>query len=94
MRRRAIVILAAVTAGAFPTPAQKANPFSGEVRQMYDRVKNNLINMAEKMPPENYNFKPMAETRTFGQNEEYGYMAVCLRLKGIVPPSSVAAESR
>ena len=170
MRYRAIVILVAAILGAFPLPAQKADPFSAEVKQMYDHVKNNLTKMAEKMPEESYSFKPTAETRTFGQivghvadaqartcstvngtpkslnaasktakaelvatlkesfslcdqafdsltdanaletfilqgqhhskvgllimaivshsNEEYGYMAVYLRLKGIVPPSS------
>jgi hypothetical protein len=171
MKCRAIVILVAGMVGAFPLPAQKADPFSAELRQMYDYVKNSLTKMAEKMPEQNYSFKPTADTRTFGQiighvadvqartcstindrpkslnggskttkvellatlkesfsmcdqafdsltdanaletfllpqgqhhsrvgllmmavvshsNEEYGYMAVYLRLKGIVPPSS------
>ena len=171
MKCRAIVILVAAIAGAFPLPAQKADPFSAEIKQMYDHVKNNLTRTAEKMPEEHYSFKPTAETRTFGQiighvadaqartcstingapkslnaasqtakaelvatlkesfslcdravdsltdanametflwpegqhhsrvgllmmaivshsNEEYGYMAVYLRLKGVVPPSS------
>lgn len=169
------VTLAAAIVG--PVCAQKADPFSAEIKQMYDHVKNNLINMAEKMPPENYTFRPTPETRTFGQivahvadiqartcsalngapkplnaasktaktelvtalkesfslcdqafdsltdgnaletfmlpqgqhhskvglligtvvshsNEEYGYMAVYLRLKGMVPPSSEAPERR
>ena len=176
MKRNSIVILAAALAGAGAIHAQKADPLSGEIRQMYDRVKNNLTKTAEKMPQENYSFKPTAETRTFGQiiahvadvqartcseingepkalnagsksgkaelvaalkesfslcdqafdsltdanalatfvmpqgqhhskvglliaavvshtNEEYGYMAVYLRLKGIVPPSSETPES-
>jgi uncharacterized damage-inducible protein DinB len=176
MKRRVIVILAAAMVGDFPIPAQKADPFSAEVRQMYDRVKNNLTKIAQKMPEESYSFKPTAETRTFAQivahiadvqartcsaingapkslnaaaktekaeltamlkesfslcdqafgsltdtnafetfvlpqgqhhskagllmtavvshsNEEYGYMAVYLRLKGIVPPSSETSES-
>jgi hypothetical protein len=171
MKCRAIVILVAGIVGAFPLPAQNADPFSAEIKQMYNRIKNNLTKMAEKMPETNYSFKPTAETRTFSQiighvadaqartcstingtpkslnaasktakaelvatlkesfslcdrafdsltdenaletfmlpegqhhsrvgllmmavvshsNEEYGYMAVYLRLKGIVPPSS------
>ena len=171
MNCRAIVILVAAIVGAIPLPAQKTDPFSAEVKQMYDHIKNNLTRIAEKMPEESYSFKPTAETRTFGQiighvadvqartcstindrskslnaaskttkaeliatlkesfslcdqafdsltdtnaletfllpqgqhhskvgllimsivshsNEEYGYMAVYLRLKGIVPPSS------
>ena len=175
MKRNTILILAAalVSSGAFH--AQMADPLSSEFRQMYDRVKNNLTKMAEKMPQEHYGFKPTEETRTFSQivghvadvqartcsvingapkalnassktgnaelvaalkesfslcdqafdsltdanavdtfmmppgqhhskigplmaaavshsSEEYGYMAVYLRLKGIVPPSSEASE--
>ena len=171
MKCRTLMILVTAIAGAFPLPAQKADPFSAEIKQMYDHVKNNLTKMAEKMPEENYSFKATTETRTFGQiighvadvqartcstingtpkslnaasktakaelvatlkesfslcdqafdsltdanametflwpegqhhsrigllvmailshsNEEYGYMAVYLRLKGVVPPSS------
>src|SRR6516164_427343 len=67
MKHRVILILTAAMVGDFPTPAQKVDPFSGEVRQMYDRVKDNLTKMAQKMPEESYNFKPTAETRTFAQ---------------------------
>ncbi|HKE21079.1 MAG TPA: DinB family protein, partial [Bryobacteraceae bacterium] len=67
MKRNSIVILAAALAGGGAIQAQKADPLSGEIRQMYDRVKNNLTKTAEKMPQENYSFKPTAETRTFGQ---------------------------
>jgi len=166
-----IAILATAMASACALQAQKADPFSTEIKQMYSHVKNNLAKIAEKMPDENYGFKPTAETRTFAQivghvadvqtrscsavngtpkslnasskttkadlvaslkesfflcdqafdsltdattldlitlpggehhskaglllmsviahsNEEYGYMAVYLRLKGVVPPSS------
>ena len=171
MNCNSIVILAAAVVSAYPLSAQKADPFSAEIKQMYDHVKNNLTNMVRKMPEEDYNFKPTAETRSFAQivahvadaqartcsavngapkslnaaskstkadlvaalnesfslcdqafgslndanaletftlpqgqhhskagllmmavvshsNEEYGYMTVYLRLKGIVPPSS------
>jgi hypothetical protein len=149
------------------TPAE---PLVNEMKQAYTRVANNLLAMAEKMPEENYAFKPVPEIRTFAgtlghtidmqmrscasvtgatpqvtassmtakadlvaamkaamaecdkafasltdaaatqlatggrggarsklgtlygvvahDNEEYGYLAVHLRLKGIVPPSS------
>ena len=154
-------------AGAFAIQAQ--NPLIAETKQAYNGIKNNLMKMAEKMPEENYGFKPVPEIRTFGalvghvadaqtrtcsavkgepkqanagsktakadlvaalkdsfaecdaafdsltdatatqmiqagrgqrsklgalvgtvthSNEEYGYMAVYLRLKGVVPPSS------
>jgi uncharacterized damage-inducible protein DinB len=143
--------------------------FSGEAKKAYTSIKNNLVSAAEKMPEENYGFKPVPEIRSFGalvahiadantffcgsikgeqktpnaaskttkadlvaalkeafefcdgaydsltdasasemvksrmgemsrlglayrnighDNEEYGYLAVYLRLKGVVPPSS------
>ena len=169
MNRHAMLILAATFAGSAALSAQTANPMSTEVRQAYTGIKNNLMKMAEKMPEENYAFKPTPEIRSFGQlvghvadsqvrtcsavkgemktgtagtktakadivaalkesfaecdaaydsltdataadmiktargqrtklgalvgntthsNEEYGYMSVYLRLKGVVPPSS------
>lgn len=153
-----------------PAAAPPANPLSSEIKQAYDRVANNLLAMAVKMPEENYGFKAVPEIRSFAgtlghtidyqmricamanggsaqataanmtakaelvaamkaamaecdkafgsltdaaavqlsssgrgaarsklgtlyglvihDNEEYGYLAVQLRLKGIVPPSS------
>lgn len=169
MNRYSIVLAVAVFTGAFSVQAQSANPMSSELKQMYTGVKNNLTKMAEKMPEEDYSFKPTPDIRTFGQlvahvadsvartcsavngesksvnaasktskadlvaalkegfamcdtaydsltdaaasqmvklgraertkiaalagnvshaNEEYGYMAVYMRLKGVVPPSS------
>jgi len=158
-------------AGAQAAPAAaSANPLSAEIKQAADRVGNNLLKMAEKMPEDLYGFQPVPEIRTFAatlghtidsrmrtcagltgsgtqlgasnmkakaelvaamkssvaecdkafagltdagivqmvsgarggarsrlsslygmvahDNEEYGYLAVYLRLKGIVPPSS------
>ncbi len=166
IRYIAIPFAAALAACAQTTPA---NPLSTEARQAYASIKNNLIQAAEKMPEEDYSFKPTGDIRTFGQlighiaaaqnsycnaargqqpgasptgktskadlvaalkdsfstcdaaydaltdanaaemvkmrrgersrlgvlvgntthdNEEYGYLAVYMRLKGIVPPSS------
>jgi len=169
MKRQALLIFAAALAGSSALSAQTANPLSTETKQAYTGIKNNLLKMAEKMPEENYAFKPVPEIRTFGAlvahvadsmlrtcstvngaakngtagtktakadlvaamkeaiaecdtaydgmtdaagmtmlktprgertkigaliqntthaNEEYGYMSVYLRLKGVVPPSS------
>ena len=67
MNRNSIMILATAVASACALPAQKADPFSSEIKQMYDHVKINLTKMAEKMPAEYYSFKPTAEIRTFAQ---------------------------
>src|SRR5258708_10856688 len=52
MIRNSIAFLAATLIGASSLPAQKADPFSAEVRQMYDHVKANLTKLVEKMPEE------------------------------------------
>jgi uncharacterized damage-inducible protein DinB len=60
-----IVVVTFVIAGVMN--AQSANPLSAEARQVYTSVKNNILRSAEKMPEENYGFKPAPRVRTFGQ---------------------------
>ena len=167
MKHYSMTILAGALFCVGGVRAQNARFAEGA--QAYASIKNNLIQMAEKMPEENYAFKPTPEIRSFGElvahvaeaqgaicgavsgqkkpanpaagagkaelvsalkesasfcqaawdslpdsaatdmvkvfqtqrsklgvlmmntihdNEEYGYMSVYLRLKGIVPPSS------
>lgn len=44
-----------------------ADPLSAGQKMLYTMGKNNLIRAAEKMPEENYSFKPVPEVRSFGQ---------------------------
>src|SRR5580698_3331460 len=60
--RVAILVLMALTAGA-----QSLNPLSDDVRRAYTEVRNNILRSAEKMPAENYDFRPAPRVRTFGQ---------------------------
>ena len=60
-----IIMLAAALAGAGALQAQ--SPLIAEAKQAYTGIKNNLTKMAEKMPEENYGFKPTPDIRTFGQ---------------------------
>src|SRR5437660_3218708 len=62
-----ITILAATFAAACVLNAQDANPLSTEAKQAYMAVKNDILKSAEKMPEENYSFKPAPRVRTFGQ---------------------------
>jgi uncharacterized damage-inducible protein DinB len=62
MKSLAVVFVAACT-----IHAQDANPFSADARHAYAEVKNNILKSAEKMPEENYGFKPAPRVRTFGQ---------------------------
>jgi uncharacterized damage-inducible protein DinB len=43
------------------------NPLSTNSKAMYTGVKNNIVRAAEKMPEENYAFKPTPEVRSFAQ---------------------------
>jgi hypothetical protein len=167
MKTYSITILAGALWCVSGVQAQNAHLAEG--KQVFAGIKGNLIQMAEKMPEENYAFKPTADIRSFGElvahvadaqsaicsmaaaekksvgaasktakadlvaalkesssicdaawdglsdataveivkmgsmqrsklgvlefnsihsNEEYGYMSVYLRLKGIVPPST------
>lgn len=47
--------------------AAQPNPFSTFNKFAYARVKTILISSAEKMPEENYNFKPTEAIRSYGQ---------------------------
>ena len=57
--------IAVAAMGACALQAQ--NPLSGDIKQGYTGVKNNLLKMAEKMPEENYSYKPSPDIRSFGQ---------------------------
>lgn len=59
---------AAVAATSVTASAQEsANPLSAGQKQLYTIVSNALVGGAEKMPEENYSFKPTPEVRSFGQ---------------------------
>ena len=72
---------AAQAAPATP-PAQ---PLSATLKSMWDGLKLNLVQSAEKMPEADYGFQPTKEVRTFGQmiahvaNSSFSY---CARGKG------------
>lgn len=42
------------------------NPLTKDTKQLYSAVKRNIVRSAEKMPEENYSFKPTPEVRSFG----------------------------
>src|ERR1700722_12505528 len=77
------LIVLAVLAGV---SLRAQNPLSDELRQSYSEVKNNILRSAEKMPEENYGFRPAPRVRTFGEilghiaQEQYLYF--CGPVKG------------
>ena len=65
MNRFSTTILALSLAGALH--AQTANPLSTELKTAYTRVKTNFMKAAEKMPEDQYMFKPTADMQSFGE---------------------------
>lgn len=94
MNRFCMTLAAALTA-ACAFQMQAADPLSSEAKQAYNRVKNNLIKMAEKMPDADYSFKATPEVKTFGQNVAHvadAQMGTCSAVNG--EPKSLGAASK
>ena len=72
------------------TTAQ-GNPFSARNRQLYQGEKKILLAAAEKMPDENYSFKPTEAVRSFGQivghvaESQYSFCSAVLGDKNPAP---------
>lgn len=69
--------------------AETGNQLVAEAKFPYTTVKNNLLKMAEKMPAENYDFKPTPEIETFAQRVAHiagANLGVCSGLKGVPKP--------
>ena len=45
----------------------QSNQFATELQGNYARLKVNILKAADKMPPENYSFKPTPDIRTFAR---------------------------
>src|SRR5579859_4285473 len=67
INRSGTLIAAATFLCGFAVQAQDANPISANMKQSWKNVRDLLAKMAEKMPEENYRFKPTPEVQDFGQ---------------------------
>lgn len=73
--------LAVAMAMGSPAEAQTANPLSAGAKRTYDVIKGYITRAAEKMPEEQYTFKPTPDVRSFGQlvghvaDANYGFCA-------------------
>jgi uncharacterized damage-inducible protein DinB len=96
------VPVAVFAQGATSAPAQKpataaANPISASQSKMYTMLSGVVIAAAEKMPEENYVFKPTPDVRSFGQL--VGHLAdsqyyFCASAAGDTKPESAAEKSK
>lgn len=79
--------------------AQSANPLSDEIRFMYSTIKTNLTKMAEKMPAEDYSFRPTPEVQTFAQRMAHiagANLGICSGLegqRGSLAPSAATSKA-
>lgn len=71
-----------------PQSPDKDNPFSTFNKRSYGRTKGILLRSAEKMPEENYTFKPVDTVRSYGQiighlaDAQYLFCSTALGEKG------------
>jgi len=74
-----------------PPAAAVGNPLSAHNKGLYGGVKAILLRSAEKMPEENYNFKPTEAVRSYGQiighvaDSQYAFCSVVLGEKNPAP---------
>jgi len=79
----AVVALAQAPA-KFAEPVSQDNPFSAHNKFLYGGMKLILLRSAEKMPEENYSFKPTDAVRSYGQilghvaDVQYSFCSVVL----------------
>ncbi|MGC2660348.1 MAG: DinB family protein [Bryobacteraceae bacterium] len=63
----ALMPMAAIAQESPAAPAPPPNPISASERGFYGLVSGEVVAAAEKMPKENYSFRPTPDVRTFGQ---------------------------
>ena len=90
-------LLFVVSLASIPVYAQSApNPLSAGEKGFYNYMKPNLIKAAEKMPEENYSFKPTPEMNTFAHLSMHiaqSNFLLCSKISGTAAPESKVAET-
>ncbi len=68
MNRKTVALLACTAAAGIAVAFAQAPPPSAaaSLKTAYGRIKTNFVKAAEKMPEENYSFKPVDAVETFG----------------------------
>jgi hypothetical protein len=92
MNRYPATIIALALAGALYS--QTANPLSTELKTAYTRIKTNFIKASEKMPEDQYDFKPTPEIESFKERVVHiavSNMGPCSSLSGT--PKSIDAKT-
>jgi uncharacterized damage-inducible protein DinB len=80
-----------------PPTASLSNPLSANNKAIWGGVKKMILGSAEKMPEENYSFKPMESVRSFGQilghvaDSQYAF---CSRVLGEKNPAPKVEQTK
>ncbi len=77
--------------------AQSPNVLVQEARFPWTVVRDNLLKMAEKMPAEDYSFKPVPEVESFGQRVAHiagANLSICLGVAGQPRPAGRPALTK
>jgi uncharacterized protein YggE len=85
MKRILAVVAAAIFVGTCAMYAQEGNPISTQLKGSWANARDLLTKMADKMPDENYRFKPTPELQDFGQRMAHVItfsMRACSQVKG------------
>jgi uncharacterized damage-inducible protein DinB len=75
--------------GAQTATTAPANPMTSDARDSWRFVKGAVLRAAEKMPEENYAFKPVPEVRSFGEviwHIAFAQNSLCSMVKGAAQP--------
>ena len=95
MSRTATIIIGIVLVGGSAVQAQApANPLSANFKASWTNISSLLARMAEKMPDENYRFKPTPEMADFGARIAHAVnfnMRGCATAKGETKPLTFSA---
>ena len=97
MNRSTMVILAAsaVSLGGVVYAQTPIGALITAQKNTYNGVKGNWLKTAEKMPEENYNFKPTPDVQSFAERVAHmaGQAAGCSRIKGEAKPNPATGKT-
>src|ERR1700729_4303861 len=89
MKRMMAVVAMLVLSGTGALYAQNANPISTHLKGQWVNIRDLLVKMADRMPEENYRFKPTPEMQDFGERMAHVLtfsMRGCSAVKGEQKP--------
>lgn len=100
MKTPVAIVAAALTLGTPAVTAQEGNLLSAALQSMYEGIKLNLLEAAEKMPEAKYGFRPTEGVRTFGEmlahvaDRHYRYCAMARGEKSPVAEDAIVKTKR